>query len=72
MGNNRSGKTSSSTEFNTREKLELYNVEELNELVVKYNNGETSLYDLIGDVWNKAYETAILDICKIRDITPRI
>jgi len=35
--------------------LPLYDVEELNEIVVEYNNGEMSLHELVGTVWNKAY-----------------
>jgi len=59
-------------ELNTREKLELYDVKELNDLIVKYNNGETTLHELIGDVWNKAYMVALTEVAKHSDITPRI
>lgn len=32
-----------------------YDVEELNEIVSKFNNGEIDLYNCIGMVWNKSY-----------------
>lgn len=35
--------------------LPMYDVEELNEILTLYNNGELSLYDFVGRVWNKAY-----------------
>ena len=35
--------------------LPMCDVEELNEIINKLNNGEIDLYDCIGRVWNKAY-----------------
>jgi hypothetical protein len=35
--------------------LPMYDVLELNILVTKFNNGEMSLYDFVGNVWNEGY-----------------
>jgi len=35
--------------------LQMYDVEELNEIVTDFNNKEMSMFDFVGRVWNKAY-----------------
>lgn len=35
--------------------IELFDVQELNEIVNIYNNGDLSIYDFVGRVWNKAF-----------------
>lgn len=35
--------------------LPMYDVEELNEIIKLFNNGEIDLYTCISLVWNKAY-----------------
>lgn len=42
---------------NKQDKIQIpeYGVKELDEIVKRFNNGEMSLYELIGSVWNKSY-----------------
>ena len=47
--------------------LLLYDVEELNNIVNEFNNGEISLYDFIGRVWNKGYTLGCIDGSKYND-----
>lgn len=47
--------------------LPLYDVEELNEIVTKFNNKEMTLFDFVGRVWNKAYTLGCVDGSKGND-----
>ena len=38
-----------------------YDVEEINEIVVKLKTGERSLFEAISDLWNKAYTIGARD-----------
>lgn len=41
--------------------LPMYDVEELNEIVIKFNNNEITIIDFVGIVWNKAYSLGRID-----------
>ena len=41
--------------------LPTLDVEELNELIEKFNNTDQDLMDFIGSVWNKAYTLGCID-----------
>ena len=41
--------------------LPMYDVDELNEIVRKFNNKEMTLFDFVGRVWNKAYTLGCVD-----------
>jgi hypothetical protein len=41
--------------------LPMYDVDELNEIVTKFNNKEMTLFDFVGRVWNKAYTLGCVD-----------
>ena len=47
--------------------LQLYDVEELNEIVKKFNKGDVPLFDFVGRVWNKAYTLGCIDGSKGND-----
>ena len=47
--------------------LPMYDVEELNQIVTKFNNKEITLFDFIGRVWNKAYTLGCVDGSKGND-----
>lgn len=41
-----------------------YDVEELNQIIERYNSGEINLYHLVGNVWDKAYTLGCVDGAK--------
>jgi hypothetical protein len=47
--------------------LPMYDVEELNEIVTKFNNKEMTLFDFVGRLWNKAYTLGCVDGSKGND-----
>jgi len=47
--------------------LPMYDVDELNEIVTKFNNKEMTLFDFVGRVWNKAYTLGCVDGSKGND-----
>ncbi len=47
--------------------LPMYDVDELNEIVTKFNNKEMTLFDFVGRLWNKAYTLGCVDGSKGND-----
>jgi hypothetical protein len=47
--------------------LPMYDVDELNEIVTKFNNKEMTLFHFVGRVWNKAYTLGCVDGSKGND-----